>query len=138
MSDMHYDVKYVSAVEPFNPGATGVKTGIEIDRMGFDKVEFIQQNGAISTAGFIGTPIIFAGNTSGSLASVADGDLLGTEAGAVLSGATSDNKTGKVGYTGSLRYVRCDINLEGAATGYHSVLCALGGQRKGPQSDQTP
>lgn len=138
MSDLHYDVKYVCAVGPFDPAATGTKTGIVIDRMGFDKVEFIQQNGAVSTANFAATPIIFEGAVTGTLTSVADGDLLGTETGAVLSGATSDNKTGKVGYTGSLRYVRCDLNVAGAATGFHAVVCALSGQRKGPQSDQTP
>ena len=136
--DLHYDVKYVCAIEPYNPSATGTKTGIVIDRQGFDKVEFIQQNGAIAATAFTFTPVILAGAATGSLASVADGDLLGTESGAALAGGTSDNKTGKIGYTGMLRYVRCDGILTGAATGFHAVICALGGQRKGPQSDQTP
>lgn len=138
MSDLHYDVKYVCAIEPYNPATTGTKTGIVIDRAGFDKVEFIIQNGAVTTTGFSFTPVIKEGSVTGTLTSVADGDLLGTETLAVLSGGTSDNKTAKIGYTGNLRYVSCDGVLAGAATGFHAVLCALSGQRKGPQSDQTP
>jgi len=135
--NLHYNIKTSVAVQPWDPSATGVKTGIVIDRAGFDNVEFVMLNGAIAAAGFVLTPIIFAGATSGSMASVADDDLLGTEAAAALSAGSSDNMTGKIGYTGSLRYVRMDLNVVGAATGFHAGLCILSGQRKGPQSDQT-
>jgi len=134
--DLHYNVKYRVAVAPQNPTGTGTLTGIVIDRAGFDAVEFIVQNGAVSGAQVL-TPIVFEGSATGSLASVANGDLLGTESGAVLSGGSSDNMTGKIGYTGDLRYVRCDLTVAGVATGYPAVLCALGKARKGPQSDQT-
>jgi hypothetical protein len=135
--DLHNNVKYLVAIAPTDPSATGVITGRVIDRSGFDAVEFVQQQAAITATDFVATPIVFAGSATDALASVADADLLGTEAGAALSGATSDNMTGKIGYTGTLRYVRCDLDVENAATGFHAVVCVLGGLRKGPQSDQT-
>lgn len=136
--DLHNNVKYVVAVQPYDPSATGTKTGIVIDRSGFDSVEFIHAVGAIAATAFTATPVIFAGSATGSLASVADGDLIGTETGARLAGGTTDNKTGKIGYRGTLRYVRMDLIVAGAATGFHAAICALGGGMKGPQSTQAP
>ena len=136
--DIHNNIKYVVAVQPHDPSATGTKTGIIIDRSGYDSVEFVHSVGAIAATAFVATPIIFEGAVTGTLTSVADGDLIGTETLAKLSGGTTDNKTGKIGYRGTKRYVRMDINIAGAATGFHSAICALGGARKGPQSTQAP
>lgn len=136
--DIHNNIKYLCAVQPHDPAATGVKTGIVIDRLGYDSVEFIHTVGAIAAAGFAATPIILEGAVSGTLTSVADGDLIGTEAGAALSGGTCDNKTGKIGYRGTKRYLRMDLNIAGAATGFHAAICALGGANKAPQSTQAP
>lgn len=135
--DLHNNIKTKVAVAPFDPTGTGVKTGIVIDRSGFDSVEFVSLNAAVSTAGFKLTPIIMHGTASDSLASAADTDLIGTEAGAELSGGSSDNMTGKVGYIGTKKWVRMDLNVQGAATGVHAGLCILGNPRKGPQDDQT-
>lgn len=136
--DIHNNIKYVVAVQPYDPSATGTKTGIVIDRLGFDSVEFVHAVGAIAATAFTATPVIFEGAATGTLTSVADGDLLGTEVGARLSGGTTDNKTGKIGYRGTKRYVRMDLIVAGAATGFHAAICALGGASKGPQSTQAP
>lgn len=135
--DLHNNIKYVVAVQPYDPSATGTKTGIIIDRSGFDSVEFIHAVGAIAATAFTATPVIFEGAATGSLTSVADGDLIGTEVGARLAGTAADNKTGKIGYRGTKRYVRMDLIVAGAATGFHAAVCALGGGIKGPQSSQT-
>jgi hypothetical protein len=136
--DIHNNIKYVVAVQPYDPAATGTKTGIVIDRQGFDSVEFVHAVGAIAATAFTQTPVIFEGAATGTLTSVADGDLIGTEAGARLSGGTTDNKTGKIGYRGTKRYVRMDLIIAGAATGFPAGICALGGAGKGPQSTQAP
>ena len=136
--DIHNNIKYVVAVQPYDPSATGTKTGIVIDRLGFDSVEFVHAVGAISATNFSATPVIFEGAVTGTLTSVADGDLIGTEALARLTGGTCDNKTGKIGYRGTKRYVRMDLIVAGAATGFHAGICALGGAAKGPQSTQAP
>ena len=136
--DIHNNIKYVVAVQPYDPSATGTKTGIVIDRLGFDSVEFVHAVGAIAATAFTATPVIFEGAVTGTLTSVADGDLIGTEVGARLSGGTTDNKTGKVGYRGTKRYVRMDLIVAGAATGFHAGICALGGAAKGPFNTQAP
>lgn len=135
--DIHNNIKYVVAVQPYDPAATGTKTGIVIDRRGFDSVEFIHAVGAIAATAFTATPVILEGTTTGTLTSVADGDLIGTETGARLSGTSADNKTGKIGYRGTKPYVRMDLIVAGAATGFHAGICALGGAAKGPQNSQT-
>lgn len=136
--DIHNNIKYVVAVQPYDPSATGTKTGIVIDRLGFDSVEFVHAVGAIAATNFSATPVIFEGSVTGTLTSVADGDLIGTETLGKLSGGTCDNKTGKIGYRGTKRYVRMDLIVAGAATGFHAGICALGGAAKGPQSTQAP
>ena len=136
--DIHNNLKFVVAVQPYDPSATGTKTGIIIDRQGFDSVEFVHSVGAIAATAFTATPVIFEGSVTGTLTSVADGDLIGTEALARLTGGTCDNKTGKIGYRGTKRYLRMDLNVAGAATGFHQAICVLGGAAKGPQSTQAP
>lgn len=136
--DLHNNIKYVVAVQPYDPAATGTKTGIVIDRSGYDSVEFVHMVGAIAATAFTQTPVIFEGAVTGTLTSVADGDLIGTETLAKLSGGTTDNKTGKIGYRGTKRYVRMDLIIAGAATGFPAAVCALGGAAKGPLNTQAP
>lgn len=136
--DLHNNAEFVTAVQPYDPSATGTKTGIIIDRAsyGYGPVTFAHMVGAIAATGFSATPVILAGAATGSLASVADTDLIGTEAGAALSGTAADNKCGKVTYKGTARYVRMDLIVAGAATGFHAGVAVLPGPRKGPRSTQ--
>ena len=136
MKDMSSNVKVVSVYSPQSPSATGTQTGTVIDRAGFNSVTFVIHNGAITTTGFSMTPVVKEGSATGSLSAAADTVLVGTEAGAAISGGASDNDVAKIGYIGNERYVSCDLTVAGAATGIHSVVAILGNPVKGPQSTQ--
>lgn len=138
MSDLASNVKLVSIYPPQSPSTTGTETGAVIDRAGFDSVTFVIHNGAIAATGFTLTPVVKAGSATGSVAAVADTLLIGTEAGAAISGGTSDGDVAKIGYIGADRYVSCDLVVAGAATGLHSVVAILGHPRNAPQSTQVP
>ncbi len=122
--DLHNSVKQVRSVGPVAIGANGTITGKIIDRQGYGGVEFITSYGAIATTGTVATLVIFEGDVTGTMTSVADADLLGTEALASrLGGATTSgvgaNVAKRVGYKGNKRYVRPDI----VKTGTTSVGC---------------
>lgn len=135
-SDLFNNAKFVRVIAPFDPAATGTVTGTVIDRSGFDSVTFAIMNAAIAATGFSLTPIVKSGSATGSLSAVADADLIGTEAGATISGGASDNQVAKIGYIGNDRYVTCDLVVAGAATGFHAVVGVLGHPNNMPQSAQ--
>lgn len=135
-ADMYSNIKPVQVLDPVSPSATGTESGTVIDRAGFNSVTFLISNGAIAATGFILTPTVKSGSATGSLSAVADADLIGTEAGATISGATSDGEIAKIGYTGMDRYVTVDLTVAGAATGVHSVVAVLGDPISAPQSTQ--
>ena len=138
MIDLHNSIKVAKVIAPVDPSATGTLSGTVIDRQGFNSVEFVIANGVITTTGFSLTPVVKSGSATGSLASCAADELIGTEAGAAISGGASDGHVSKIGYIGTDRYVTCDLVVAGAATGDHCVIAILGNPRKGPQDDQTP
>lgn len=136
MIDNSSSIKLASVYAPASPSTTGTESGTVIDRAGFASVTFAIHNGAIAATGFTLTPIVKSGSATGSLTAVADALLVGTEAGAAISGGTSDGDVAKIGYLGSDRYVTCDLVVGGAATGIHSCVAILGHPRKAPQSTQ--
>lgn len=134
--DLYNNVKAVKVIAPISPSATGAVSGAVIDRAGFNSVTFFIANGAVSATGFVMTPTVKSGSATGSLSAVADADLIGTEAGAVISGGASDGQIAKIGYVGMDRYVTVDLNVAGTATGVHAVMAVLGDPIKAPQSTQ--
>jgi hypothetical protein len=123
MKNLHENIKQVLAVAPVTLGATGVITGRVIDRKGYGGVEFLIELGAVTTTGSNLLPTLYEGDATGALASVADTDLLGTEALAgTLASATARvsgvNKlvTKRLGYKGNKRYLRLDLNGTGTTT----------------------
>lgn len=126
MHDLHNNVKAQRVIAPVAIGANATKSGKVIDRQGFDAVEFIASYGAVTTTGTIVTLVVKEGDATGTLTSVADADLLGTEALASLpvqaTARTSEvgkNVSKRVGYKGSKRYVTVDA----ISTGTTSVGC---------------
>lgn len=122
--DLHNNVKATRVIGPVAIGANATKTGVIIDRQGYGGVEFIAAYGAIVTTGTVVTVAIAEGDVTGTLTSVADADLIGTEALASrLGGATTSgigqNVAKRVGYRGNKRYVRCNT----ISTGTTSVGC---------------
>lgn len=126
MNDMHNNIRAQRVIAPVAIGANATKTGAVIDRAGYGGVEFVASYGAVTTTGTVVTLVVKEGDATGSLTSVADADLLGTEvlvslpvqATARTSGV-GKNVTKRVGYKGSKRYVSVDA----ISTGTTSVGC---------------
>lgn len=125
-NDLHNNIVAKLVIAPIAIGANATKTGKIIDRQGYGGVEFIASYGAVTTTGTICTLVAFEGDVTGSMTSVADADLLGTEALASLlaqSTARADesgkNVTKRMGYKGTKRYVRIDA----VGSGTTSVGC---------------
>lgn len=124
MNDLHDDIRTKTVISPVAIGANGTKTGLVIDRQGYGGVEFIASYGAVTTTGSVVTLVVKEGTATGSLTSVANADLLGTEvlaslaAGARVAG-TGKEVTKRIGYKGNKRYVSVDA----ISTGTTSVGC---------------
>ena len=122
--DLHSNVQQKLAIIPAAIGANATKTGAIIDRQGYGGVEFVVDYGSVTTTGSIVTLVMKEGDVTGTLTSVADADMLGTEALASLAAGARVAGTGKevskrVGYKGDKRYVQ----LSAVQTGTTSVGC---------------
>jgi hypothetical protein len=120
-NDLHNNIRTKTVISPLAIGANATKSGIVIDRQGYGGVEFIASYGAVTTTGSIVTLVVKEGDATGSLTSVADADLLGTEAlASLLAGArvagTGKEVTKRVGYKGSKRYVTVDAVQTGTTS----------------------
>lgn len=123
-NDLHNNIKQTLAIIPAAIGANATKTGAIIDRQGYGGVEFLVSYGSVTTTGSIVTLVLKEGDVTGTLTSVADADLLGTEALASLAAGARVAGTGKevtkrLGYKGTKRY----IQLSAVQTGTTSVGC---------------
>ena len=117
MRDLHSKVHSQTVVAPVTVGTTGTgKTGKIIDRSGYDAVEFIVDYGTVTATSAVFTVLMKEGDVTGTLTSVADADMLGTELLAGLAATTprtsgvSKNVSKRVGYSGSKRYVNLSIS----------------------------
>lgn len=124
MNDLHSSMAARRVIAPIAIGANATKTGKIIDRQGYGGLEFLVSYGAIATSGTIVTVVCLEGDVTGTLTSVADADLLGTEAlasraAAALASGSTINVTKKLGYKGSKRYVQ----VRTISTGTTSVGC---------------
>jgi hypothetical protein len=124
-NDLHSNVKQVLAIIPAAIGANATKTGPVIDRQGYGGVEFLVSYGSVTTTGTVATVVIKEGDVTGTMTSVADADLLGTETLASLLAATprtagsTKEVSKRVGYKGTKRYVQALV----VQTGVTSVGC---------------
>ncbi len=142
MHQLHHLSRTAVAIAPVAVGTTGTgQTGKVIDRAGYGGVEFVIAYGAITATAATLTATIKEGDATGSLTSVADADLLGTEALAGVAAAatrtsgTSKNVTKRIGYRGAKRYVQCNIKSTATAGTLISATALLFDPRVGPQSN---
>lgn len=124
MHDMHNTTRTKRVIAPVAIGANATKSGTVIDRQGYGGVQFVVAYGAVTTTGTVVTLVVKEGDVSGTLTSVADANLLGTEALAGLAAGARTSEVGKnvakrVGYRGMKRYVTVDA----ISTGTTSVGC---------------
>lgn len=124
-NDLHNSIDQIRVIGPVAIGANATKTGVIVDRRGFGGVEFVCAYGAVTTTGTVCTVVVKEGDVTGTMTSVADADLLGTEALASLLATTprtsgvSQNVAKRIGYKGTKRYVQ----VNAVSTGVTSVGC---------------
>lgn len=114
--DLHNNMRTARIISPVAAGTTGTgQVGKIIDRKGYAGVELVFGYGAITSTAATFTVVVKEGDATGSMTSVADADLLGTEALAGIAATTprtsgvSKNVTKRLGYKGSKRYVQASI-----------------------------
>lgn len=121
IKDLHNNSRTKTVISPLAIGANATKTGIVIDRQGYGGVELIASYGAVTTTGTVVTMVVFEGDVTGTLTSVANDYLLGTEAlfslaaGARVAG-TGKEVTKRIGYVGNKRYLRVDAVQTGTTS----------------------
>lgn len=117
MKDMHDIISTpYSGVAAVAVGTTGVgKTGKVIDTAGYGGVEFVVSYGSITATNATLTVTLKEGDVTGTMTSVADADMLGTELlasipqAATRTSGVNKNVTKRVGYRAAKRYVELDI-----------------------------
>ena len=121
MNDLHNNMRTKNVITGAAIGSNATKTGLVIDRQGYGGVEFVATYGSVTTTGTAVTMVAFEGDVTGTLTSVADTDLLGTEAlfslaaGARVAG-TGKEVTKRLGYKGNKRYLRVDAVQTGVTS----------------------
>ncbi len=137
--DLHSNMQQRAAVYGAAIGANATKTGPIIDRLGYEGVQFIASYGDVTTTGTVVTAVLKEGDTTGALTSVADTDLIGTEAllslpAAATRTAGSTKQTCKrLGYKGTKRYLQLAFVQTGTtSTGHVSAAAILHTPNVGP------
>ena len=121
-NDLHSNVVVRRGTSPVAIGTTGTgQVGKIIDRLGFGGLEFLIAYGNITATGATFTVTVKEGDATGAMTSVADSNLIGTEALAGLAAGTPrtsgvlKNVTKKIGYKGNKRYVQCSVKSTATA-----------------------
>jgi hypothetical protein len=141
IKDLHNDIRTKTVISPLAIGGNATKTGLVIDRQGYGGVEFVASYGAVTTTGTIVTLVVRDGDVTGTLTSVADDYLLGTEAlASLLAGArvagTGKEVTKRIGYVGVKRYVSVNAVQTGTTSvGVVGVAAILHSPAVAPQAN---
>jgi len=137
--DLHNNIRTAVTVNAAAIGANATKTGLVVDRQGFSAVEFVVNYGSVTTTGTVVAVAILEGDVTGTMTSVADADLLGTEVLAGLAAATprtagtTKEVTKRVGYRGLKRYVSANTVSTGVTSvGVVAVTVVMGEPNLGP------
>jgi|SRR5690349_17590056 len=142
MKDLHNNVVASRVVAAVAVGTTGTgKTGAVIDRQGYGGLEFLVSYGTVTATNAVFTVVMKEGDVTGTLTSVADADMLGTEALAGLAAAAtrtsgvSKNVVKRVGYKGDKRYVNLSISSTVTAATPVAVTALLHSPTSAPTSN---
>lgn len=149
MLHLHHNIEQpaIAVIPPQAVGTTGASNGSlsgVIDRRGFGSVEFLYQYGTAGATGDTITPVVLECETSGgTFTSVADSDLIGTEAGAGLPAQATSRTSGvgknlakRLGYKGNKPFLKTRLYGLGTATGLVAANVVLGNPRKAPTATQ--
>jgi hypothetical protein len=141
--DLSSNIKRMRTISPVAVGTTGTgKTGKPRDRAGYDSVTVEFDFGTITATNATFTVTVLEGDATGSMTSVADADLIGTEALAGI-GATasrvsdvSKNVSKRIGYRGVKRYVQGNVKSTVTAGTPIAATVLLGHPHHRPVSGQ--
>lgn len=128
LKDLHSNMRTKTVIKAGANASAAGQAGKIIDRQGFGGVEFIFNYGEITATDATIAVVVKDGDTTGALTSVADSQLLGTEALAGIAATTprasgvSKNVTKRLGYIGNKRYVQASL---GTATVSAAVKVAV-------------
>jgi len=132
MKDLHNNITVLPAITPqavATSGIAGGKLSAILDRQGYDSAEFIFNYGTTATAADKIVPVIYeAAATGDSFTSVADADLLGSEAQVTITAAGAK----RIGYVGNKRYLKIRLYGIGHATGIVAASLVLGNPTSAP------
>lgn len=115
MHDMHNNTRTAVALAPAALTTVAGRTGKIIDRQGYGGVEFIVSYGAVTATSATITVGLKEGDVTGTLTSVADANLLGTEllagipAGTPRASGVNSRVSKRIGYRGMKRYVQLNV-----------------------------
>ena len=115
MKDLHSTVRTAVALAAAASTTAAGRAGKVIDTAGYGGVEFVVNYGTITATDATITVVMQEGDVTGTMTSVADADMLGTELLASITATTprtsgvSKNVTKRVGYKGNKRYVSLGI-----------------------------
>lgn len=133
MKDLHNNIGLARGVAPVAVGTTGTgQVGKIVDRKGYQGVEFLIGYGSVTATNAVFTVTMKEGDATGSMTSVADADLLGTESAAGLAAAASrtsgvsKNVWKRLGYRGVKRYVQLGVKSTVTAAVPVAVAALLG------------
>lgn len=144
MKDLHNSVKIVRMIDPQAVGTTGAANGslsVVVDRKGYNAVEILALHGTAGATGDTTTAILYESDsaTAASFTSVADADLIGTEAAIGLPAQATARASGVgkniakgIGYRGTKRYLRLRLYGLGHATGLVGAVAVLSEPHLGP------
>lgn len=142
MHDLHSNMRTKTALAAAAGTTVAGRTGKVIDRQGFGGVEFIINYGTVTATNATIVPVILEGTATGSLTSVADADLLGTEALAALpaqatarTSGVGKNVTTRIGYRGNKRYCQIKYVATVTATTPVSATAVLHSPELAPQAN---
>lgn len=117
MKDLHSKSRTMRALGPVAlTTVAGLAASKIIDTAGYGGVSFLIGYGAVTATNATIIPVVKEGDVTGTMTSVADADLLGTEALAALPAQATSRTSGtgkfvttRIGYKGNKRYVSCGI-----------------------------
>lgn len=109
--DVHNNIDVIRSLSPIAKTTIAATVGKVVDTAGYEGVELIISYGTITATDATLTLVVKEGDVTGTMTSVANADLLGTEAAAGIAAAAtrtsgvSKNVTKRIGYIGAKRYV---------------------------------
>jgi len=109
MQDLFNNTHPAPCISPAVVSDNTAAVGTVTDRQGYDSLTYVIATGTLADADATFATLVEHSDASGSgFEAVADSDLLGTEANASFA-YSDDDKTFKIGYRGTKRYVRLTV-----------------------------